>query len=479
MESKKMEIEEDEKQKKINELDQKFQKNFEKAEQEKKNENKNKINAEKSKIKLPKNMKTINLIVLGMAGSGKTNLAIHRALQAKDKGSYAIVIMTVALRRMIAYGMKALDLDSERIAYEWAWLHRGFDLEGDVYCVGHKEDGHPVVDDASVLYLVNGNIVRKFIRTDYDLSANDSFGIDFADWVADPFYRAWRRRASWFKEVPSDSDFNIAKTHKYLLVPSGTLYKPVEPSIDYLIVDEAQDFNVDDYNLKFIPKVNKSISLLGDSNQKMIRDGSSIQQLQLAFPKYKKFDLKYNYRIPKSVAKVAQKIAETDLDLLSDNLKAGGNSDYPNFPKPVIKKCNSREGEIKWIANMINNESLDDVAILVQNKNDVQEVIRLLKNSGINEVQTHYRTSNTVPFHTINTLDFSNYELPCILDYYAAKGSEFDNVFVPFANEGKVGKRNDFFVACTRSARRLFISYHGTRTSFLDRVNSDDVVEYK
>ena len=430
-----------------------------------------------------------SIIVQGMAGSGKTNLAIHRALQAKDKGSYAIVIMTVALRRMIAYGMKALDLDSERIAYEWTWMNRGFDLEGDVYCVGHKvKDAsgfeHPMVDDSSVLYLVNNNKTRKFklafkeYQPPYTRSKGH-FSIDFGTWVDRPFYGAWNRRTSWFEEVRFDSDFNIAETNKYLLVPSGTLYKPVESTIDYLIVDEAQDFNVNDYKSKFIPKVNKSISLLGDSNQKMLSNGNSIQQLQLAFPNYKKFDLKYNYRIPKSIAKVAQKIAETDLDLLSDNLKAGGNSDFPNFPKPIIKKCNSREDEIRWIANKINNEGLDDVAILVQNKNDVQEVIRLLKSSGINEVQTHYRTSNTVPFHTINTLDFSNNDLPCILDYYAAKGSEFDNVFVPFANEGKVGKRNDFFVACTRSAHSLYISYSGTKTSFLSRVSSDNVVEYK
>ena len=94
-------------------------------------------------------------------------------------------------------------------------------------------------------------------------------------------------------------------------------------------------------------------------------------------------------------------------------------------------------------------------------------------------MQTHYRTGKTVPFHTINTLDFSNNDLPCILDYYSAKGSEFDNVFVPFANEGSVGKRNDFFVACTRSSHSLYISYSGIRTSFLNNVNSTDVVEYK
>lgn len=435
-----------------------------------------------------------SIIVQGMAGSGKTNLAIHRALQAKGKGSYAIVIMTVALRRMIAYGMKSLGLDSERIAYDWEWENRGFDLEGDVYCVGHKKECNKsdgtsstitIVDDTKILYLVNGNNVRKFELTFQERQGQapytkikNLFGIDFADWVEYSFYRSWKRRESWFVEIPMDFDFSVTKTDKYCLVASGTLYKPVEPTIDYLIIDEAQDFNARDYNTKFIPKKNKSISLLGDSNQKMIRTGSSMQELQSAFPDFKKFSLKYNYRLPKTIAKVAQKIAETDIDLLSDNLKAGGNSDFPNYPKPIIKKCDARENEIKWIANMINNEGLDDVAILVRNESDVQEVIRLLGVYGINDVQTHYRTGNNPPFHTINTLDFSNNELPCILDYTAAKGSEFDHVFVPFANEGKVGERSDFFVACTRSSNSLYISYSGTKTSFLNNVNSNDIVEY-
>ena len=436
-----------------------------------------------------------SIIVQGLAGSGKTNLAIHRALQAKNKGSYAIVIMTIALRRMIAYGMKALGLDSERIAYDWAWKKRGFDLEGDVYCVGHKENTKfsnginvetTIIDDKSTLYLVNGNKVRKFklALRQKDANANSAnikgrFGIDFADFVERVYYNAWGRRESWFDEIAMDSIFSVTQTDKYCLVPSGTLYKPVEAKIDYLIVDEAQDFNVMNYRHDFIPKIYKSISLFGDSNQKMLSSGNSMQQLQIAFPNYKRFQLKYNYRLPKTIAKVAQKISEDEIDLLSNNLKAGGNSDYPNFPKPIVKKCNSREEEIKWIANLINNEGLDDVAILVKDKNDVLEVIRLLKMYGIDDVQTHYRTGKNPPFHTVNTLDFSNNDLPCVLDYYAAKGSEFDNVFVPFANQGDVGKSSDFFVACTRSSHNLYITYSGIRTSFLNRVNSQDIVEYK
>lgn len=412
-----------------------------------------------------------NIIVQGAAGSGKTNLAIHRALQAKGKGSYAIVIMTVALRRMIAYGMKELGLDNERIAYDWAWQHRGFDLIGDVYCVKQGT----VWVQPSPIYLVNGNVVRKFEKANRETG---SFGLDFADWVDARFYNAWGRRSSWFKEVVMDNQFSITNS-KYCLVPSGTLYKPCESIIDYLVVDEAQDFNVTDYRNRFIPKVGKSISLLGDSNQKMISTGSSIKELRNSFPNYKPFDLKYNYRLPKAIAKVAQKIAQPEIDLLTNNMKNGGDSDFPTYPKPTIKKCQTRADEIKWIANKIQNETLDDVAILVQNDADVQEVVKLLAKNGITEVQTHYRTGKEIPFHTINTLDFSNNDLPCILDYYAAKGSEFDHVFVPFANEGHVGRRHDFFVACTRASNSLYITYTGVRTSYLDDVNNQDVVEFK
>lgn len=66
-------------------------------------------------------------------------------------------------------------------------------------------------------------------------------------------------------------------------------------------------------------------------------------------------------------------------------------------------------------------EDLDDVAILVPDESDVREVNDFLNQRGVN-TQVHYRTGNVVPFRTVNTLDFSNNDLPCILTYYAAKG---------------------------------------------------------
>lgn len=410
-----------------------------------------------------------SIAVRGAAGSGKTNLAIHRALQAKNKGSYAILIFTIALKRMIAYGMEALGLDKERIAYEWAWTHRGFDLTGDVYCQKNPKTGIIMRD---VLFLVNDMDVRKFIRAD---RTADTYGVDFADWVDGKFYCAFGRRTSWFEEVTMDTDFSVTDTDNYELIPSGTMYKQTEEKIDYLIVDEAQDFNITDYQSKIKPKVGKSLSLFGDSAQQMNKNGSKIEDIAIALD-YDRLSLDYNYRLPKSIAKVAQQIQSSNVDLMSNNRKDGGNSDYPNYPKPVIAKFGSRQEELQGILNRIQMEDLDDVAILVPTEADVMEVNKFLNDNGV-QTQVHYRTGNVVPFRTINTLDFSNNDLPCILTYYAAKGSEFDNVFVPFANAANPKDRNSFYVACTRSSRNLVISYSGKRTPYLNDVSKEFITE--
>ena len=80
-----MEVEEE-----INKLDKKFKQTS--IEQEKQNSSKNETKDENKNSKLPKNMKTINLIVLGMAGSGKTTFVqkLEEEIANKDQESYII-----------------------------------------------------------------------------------------------------------------------------------------------------------------------------------------------------------------------------------------------------------------------------------------------------------------------------------------------------------------------------------------------------
>jgi superfamily I DNA/RNA helicase len=78
-------------------------------------------------------------------------------------------------------------------------------------------------------------------------------------------------------------------------------------------------------------------------------------------------------------------------------------------------------------------------------------------------------------FKKVDTLDFTNHDLPCILTYHSAKGTEFDNVFIPFANDDNRLDRNAFYVAVTRSSSQLFITYSRKLTNLLNDVDVKDV----
>mgnify|MGYP000860170641 FL=1 len=148
-----------------------------------------------------------------------------------------------------------------------------------------------------------------------------------------------------------------------------------------------------------------------------------------------------------------------------------------DFPKPIIKKCNSEDEEIQYIINRIETEALDDVAILIWENNVVEKVHSLLQSKGISSQVRYTINDNTIlsGFRKVDTLDFTNHDLPCLLTFHSAKGTEFDNVFIPFANEDNRMDRNAFYVAVTRSSSRLFITYSRKLTSFLKDINSNDV----
>ncbi len=415
-----------------------------------------------------------DIIVQGAAGSGKTNLAIHRAKQASIfSDNYAIVIYTRALMRMVATGMRALGLDDERIVYDWAWSHSGFQLNGNIFYSK---------DDRDVLFLVSNDSVRKFERIRSTLSIRDLqskhpeglvVGLDFGDWVSSRDYQTYGRRTSRFIERAFEGSLNLDECKP---LTSAYLYKPAEEKIDYLIIDEAQDFSAEELKNRYLANVNKTYALFGDTAQKIYAGrGATMDEIRASL-KGDPFFLKYNYRLPKSIAKVAQDIPVTPTDLMSFNQKDRGNSDAPYYPKPVVTKYEDSNAELEGILQTIRNEDLDDVAILVPTEKDVIRVYSFLKENNVNS-QVLYRTSKTIPFRTINTLDMVNNDLPCILTYHAAKGTEFDNVFVPFANDGQLPDRNAFYVACTRSSHSLYISYSGKLTNYLDRVNRQYITE--
>ena len=420
-----------------------------------------------------------NLIVKGAAGSGKTNMAIYRANQAGNN-TFVIVVYTVALKKMIRYGLSELGLDKDRVVHEWSWINRGIEISGDLFCLkGSNNYGL----NKDVLILKNGTQIQYFVScTKDDTTTSLKVSIDFDDWVEDRFYYTFYRRARWFKEVdiPANFQFDQNDENKFVFIPAGYLFK-AKGEVNYVIVDEGQDFTLSNYSQNFIPQAKKSITIFGDTNQKIYSDRNcNIEDIATQF-KFPMLNLKFNYRVPKTIAKIAQKIPKPNLDLISQNRKNNGNSDYPSFPKPIIKKCNSEKDELQYILNRIRTEALDDVAILLPKEEKVKEVHEFFSQNNIGTQVRIAIDAGLTPFgnrkfRRIDTLDFTNLDLPSILTYHSAKGTEFDNVFIPFSEEDNSLSRNPFYVAVTRASSRVFITYSRKLTSLLKDVSSNDIV---
>lgn len=444
-------------------------------------------------LKVPINQ---NLIVKGAAGSGKTNMAIYRANQAGNN-SFVIVVYTVALKKMVRYGLSELGLDKDRVVHEWSWINRGIEISGDLFCFGTKKcnckshNEHSTCTDRNILILkeddktsrvfVYKDVYEKIVNTGsykgYQIRKIDNpveVCVDFDDWVHNRFYYNFYRRSSWFKEVELVNFKLDINADNIVFIPSGFIYKE-KGVVNYLIIDEGQDFSISDYNKNFIPQAKQSTTIFGDTNQQLYRNrGTDVDEIVKHF-KYPQKNLEYNYRVPKTIAKIAQTIPLTKPDLLSNNRKNNGKSD---FPKPIIKKCNSEDEEIQYIINRIEIEGLDDVAILIWENNVVEKVHSMLQRKGISSQVRYTINDNTTlsGFRKVDTLDFTNHDLPCLLTFHSAKGTEFDNVFIPFANEDNRMNRNAFYVAVTRSSSRVFITYSRKLTSFLKDINSNDVI---
>jgi superfamily I DNA and RNA helicase len=430
-----------------------------------------------------------NLVVKGSAGSGKTNMAIYRANQAQNN-TFAIIVYTIALKKMVRYGMSQLNLDKDCVIHEWSWFNRGLEISGDIFCfIGNNRFGlNPniliIQTHDSIDYYIDENLYSFAIQNGTfeglevaQTTNNIRVSIDFDQWVEDKFYYTFYRRSRWFKKIDVlNENFSPENKNKYVFIPSGFLFRDNQ-LFDYIIIDEGQDFSMSDYN-NFINNAQKSITVFGDTKQQIYSDrGVGIDEIANTF-NFSPLTLNYNYRLPKTIAKIAQKVTMPNIDLITNNKKNNGNSDFPTFPKPVIKKCNNWQDELDYIIKVIENEGLDDVGILLYKNEDIVRVYDYFSQKNIS-TQVRYTidlvdniNAGVFPkFKTIDTLDFFNNDLPCLLTYHSAKGTEFDNVFIPFCEESNNINRNAFYVALTRSSYQLYLTYSIQLTNLFTNVN--------
>jgi len=229
------------------------------------------------------------------------------------------------------------------------------------------------------------------------------------------------------------------------------------PGADYIIVDEAQDFSLEDIKL-FQSKSEKALLLYGDSAQQLYtfrKDNppASIEEI-IFITKLPSEQLVFNHRLPKTIARVAAYISQVEDDLV-------GRCKNEGSEKPKILQYKNIEAQLDAIAGLIDNKFLKDVGILFRTNTDVEFAYNYLRDKHGMELEAK--------FSKFMNLDFAS-DNPKLLTYHSAKGLQFEDVFLPECTVEDKEQQSALYVALTRSYSSLYILHSGNLSSFFDEV---------
>lgn len=232
-----------------------------------------------------------------------------------------------------------------------------------------------------------------------------------------------------------------------------------EPEADYIIVDEAQDFSIEDIEL-FRSKAKKALFLYGDSAQQLYKFlkekvPASMEDI-LSFTKFPLEQLVFNHRLPQKIARLAQYL-NSDKDELEERCVEEG------AEKPKILRYNSLNEQFDEIITLIRNKGMEDVGILFRHNDEVELACDYFNRNGLN-VEAKYNREINLDFTTDN---------PKLMTYHSAKGLQFEYVFIPNCREEDVKMATPLYVAMTRSYRGLYIMYTGDLPGVFDDVPTE------
>ncbi len=433
---------------------------------------------------------TGHAVVLGTAGSGKTTLAIHRAVHLADPAvdhCGATLLLTfnkslVTYLKCVSGGIGNVDvLNYHKFAR--GYLHARGKMKYNSICTPDEKEAfcRQAVQQAK-----NG-IPRSPI-----LDRPIQFIVDEFSWIAqngistvEDYCEEERVGRAGARAVRADRPILFRAYRKYLDIRSSNnkLYDwddlaqtvATEFPLDreprryrHIIVDEGQDFSPAMLrSLAAAIPDDGSLTFFGDMAQQIYGNKLSWRAAGLSITRVWRF--KENYRNTKQIARLAKAIADTRYFRGTDDL-VEPTAPAADGPLPVLARFPSREAEIKSVARLAQvRAQTGTVAVLFRDRDSEGELVPLLSSDVI---RLHGQMSR---WHLEPRLYYGT--------FHSAKGLEFDTVFVPFASakhlphppdvqvygEDDAASRDAklLYVAVTRARSNLVLTYHDARTTIL------------
>lgn len=245
----------------------------------------------------------------------------------------------------------------------------------------------------------------------------------------------------------------------------------------HIIVDEGQDFS---------PMMIKSLvdavadggsfTFFGDVAQQIYGSRLSWRDSGINTDKVWRFDV--NYRNPATITAFAKDITQSEY-WQQDGDMVEATVQIAKGPKPVLVKFSSKQREMVWVVERaISTGRTSSTVIVCRNRADIDSFMKLLTNKGCEATEINKDTPG-----------YAHMKKVYLTTYHAAKGLEFDNVFIPYLTDDKlpdpdtvasaVSEQDAYadeikllYVAATRSKYGLYMTYSG-KLSPLFPDNSD------
>lgn len=438
--------------------------------------------------------------VAGSAGTGKTIVALHRAVNLARQNKDARVLLTTfseTLAASLRVRLRHLAGNEPRIA-ERLEIHaidaigrRIAEANWGTVALADDEQVRSMIDSASK-DVSESRFTDRFLWDEW-VHVVDAWQIE--TWEA---YRDVKRLGRKTRLAESQRKvlwgiYQVVRDQlasKELLTQAGLFSRIAKhlmegegrAPFDFVIIDEAQDLTVP--QLRFLAALGKdkpnSLFFAGDLGQRIFQPPFSWLALGVDI-RGRSHTLRTNYRTSHQIRRQADKLLPPELADVDGNAESRrGTVSVFNGPEPEIKVYKSEEAETeavtKWLSEL-QGEGFQprELGIFVRSEAQMERARRALREAEIKFVELDATLETRTDSASISTM-------------HLAKGLEFRAVVVMACDDEVIPlqeriesvadvadledvyetERHLLYVACTRARDRLTISGVDPRSEFLD-----------
>ena len=429
-----------------------------------------------------------HIVVLGTAGSGKTTIAMLRAYHLASIPNSGKVLLITFNGALVKYMQGLIDFGTNKLVVEnYHKFARGY-----LKSRGKMPHRNGIADpNKKALYIAQA---LERLKIKYPTESTFKRSIDFFveeitfiekfGFCSFAEYREAERIGRSSANIKRENRkwiFKVYEKYRELREAAGQIYDWDDLALHvfnelqnddskrrytHIIVDEGQDFSP--MMIKSLVESvadNGSFTFFGDVAQQIYGSRLSWRDSGIDIAKIWRFDV--NYRNPATIIAFAKAITQNkywkqDVDMVD------AAPQIAEGPKPILVEFSIRQHEINWIVNRaIAIGKTASIVIICRNRTDIDTLLPLFKNRGCEAIEIDRETPG-----------FAHSKRVYLSTYHAAKGLEFDNVFIPYLTADRLPDPDTvssavsfeeafadeiklLYVAATRSKYGLYMTYSG------------------